>query len=267
MHFVSAFFGVAGFLLAFIGFRNIIHWIYWIPVPLIFFGITLDLSFLQHGGIDAFAFFWISLAIVLYIRHSRLVLPVLALCVLIRTDFILFTLLMMSLAWLTQNAERKHIIGWCIVAVISYVLANLWAGNFGWFALIHFVFVSDMLATHPAEYSLSKTFNLTDYLGFLFSYSGWISKWVWLSVGSASLCLGIHAWLRLRTDLMKQVRTSAYWHKLFFVCVICCAYVVLHYALFPALFMRYFIGTYFFMFLCLFATLTQLNIHRLIASE
>jgi len=104
-------------------------------------------------------------------------------------------------------------------------------------------------------------------LGFLFSYGDWISKWVWLSVGSASLCLGIHAWLRLEVTSIKDIGASPYWHKLFIVCVICCAYVVMHYALFPALFTRYFIASYFFMFLSLFATLTRLYIHQLRASE
>jgi len=258
MHFLSAFFGAAGFFLAFLGFRNLVHWIFWVLAPLIFFGITLDLSFLQHGGIDAFAFFWLALAIVLYIRQSKFLLPILALCVLIRTDFILFTLMMMSILWLTEKADRKNIIIWCCVAVLSYVLVNLWAGNLGWFALIHFVFVSDMQATHPAEYSLNRTFDLADYLGFLFSYSGWTSKWVWLSFASAGFCLGIHAWLALRSNSEKHLASYDQRKSLLFICVVSCAYVVLHYVLFPALFMRYFIGPYLFMCLCLFATLTQL---------
>jgi len=103
MHFLAAFFGSVGFLLLYIALRTHIHPLIWLLYPFIFYGITTDFILLRQGGVDAFAFFWMSLITALYFRNSKFLLPAIAIAVLVRTDMILFTILMYGILLLSDK--------------------------------------------------------------------------------------------------------------------------------------------------------------------
>lgn len=258
MHFISAGFGSAGLLLVYLGLRNHVHSLLWVIMPLVLFGLTNDLQLLQQGGVDTFTFFWVALTVICYVRGSKVLLPILALSVLVRTDLILHVALMFAVLLLRNKSNRKQIVIWGIASMAMYFTVNTWAGNFGWFALIHFVFVSDLLATHPAVYSQVSSFNLHDYIGFLVSPRGWISKWLWLSIGCASVSFFSYLWYRKTATTQSLVHAFLAMQRLNVVCLICVAYVVLHYIFFPAVFMRFFVGSCFFMFVSMLSTLSYI---------
>jgi hypothetical protein len=256
MHIISAGLGSASLLIIYLGLRKQVLSLFWLITPLVLFGVTIDLRTIQQGGVDIFAFFWLSLTIVCYVRNSKLLLPTVALCVLVRTDLIIFAALLLVVLLLTDKSNRKQITIWGIVTLTAYFSVNTWAGNYGWHALIHFVFVTDMSATHPAVYSQFSSFNFQDYLGFLVAPSSWISKWFWLCIGCflVSFC----SYYRLRKSLPSQTKFHAFlaMQRLNIICLLCIAYVVIHYLFFPAIFMRFFIGPCFFMVVSMLGTLS-----------
>lgn len=254
MHIVSAGSGSAGLLLAYLGLRSQVHSLLWFIMPIVFFGVTTNLLIVQQGGVDAFAFFWISLTVICYVRSSKLLLPTLALCVLVRTDLIIHVALMFAVLLLTDRSSRKQIVMWGGLTLAAYFTVNAWAENFGWYSLIHFVFVSDMSATHPAVYSKIRSFNLHDYMRFLLSTHGWVSSWLWLCIGSALTSFFGYFWYCIKPTAQSLVQPFLAMQRLNIIAFVCVAYVVLHYLLFPALFMRFFVGPCFFMVVSMLST-------------
>ena len=258
MHIISAGLGTASLLLVYLGLRNQVMSLFWLITPLVLFGVTIDLRIMQQGGVDIFAFFWLSLTIVCYVRGSKMLLPTVALCVLVRTDLIIFAALLLAVLLLTDKSNRKQIVICGIVTLVAYFSVNSWAGNYGWHALIHFVFVTDMSATHPAVYSHYSSFNFHDYLKFLGSPTSWISKWFWLCIGCSLVSFISYYWLRKSPPTQSQVHAFLAMQRLNIACLLCVAYVVLHYIFFPAIFMRFFIGQCFFMVVSMLSTLSYI---------
>lgn len=258
MHIVSAGFASAGLLLIYLGLRNQVHSLLWLLIPIVFVGVTTDLRIVQQGGVDTFAFFWMSLTIVCYVRGSKLLLPMLALCVLVRTDFIIHAALMFAVLLFSDKSNRKLIVIWGIATLLTYFALNEWAGNYGWFSLIHFVFVSDMSATHPADYSQYSSFNLQDYLGFVLTMDSWISKWLWLCIGCSLVSFSGYLWYCKTPSTQSLAHAFQATQRLNIACFICLAYVAIHYILFPAIFMRFFIGSCLFMVVSMLGTASYL---------
>lgn len=267
MHFLSAGFGSVTLLIVYLGLRNHVLPLLWLFLPVVFFGVTNDMAIVQQGGVDTFALFWLSLTIVCYARGSKLFLPVLALCVLVRTDLVLFAAMMFAVQLLADKSNRIQTVLWGMATVAMYLGVNAWAGNYGWFALIHFVFVTDLIATHPVEYSQIRSFNFQDYWAFLTFPHAWVNSWLWICIGCALASVTSYLWYRktLSTTLLKQNFSVV--QRLNIACIICVAYVVLHYLLFPILLMRFFLATCLFMTMSLFSTFSYIYHVRNIAVE
>ncbi len=258
-HILSAAFANAGILVLFLGLRNYVHSVLWIVVPVFFYGITTNQLLIQQGGVDTFAFFWMSLTVVCYLRGSKFMLPALALCVLVRTDLIIHAALMFTVLLLTDKTIRTQVVLWGLATLVIYFTVNTWAGNYGWKALIYFVFVTEMSATHPAIYSAHVNFSVSEYLGFIFNRYDWISKWLWLSIGCALASLFVYfRYLRPPANHSPRDKDSLMAWRMNIVSATCVAYVVLHYLLFPAIFMRFFIGSCLLMVLAMLCTATHL---------
>ena len=257
MHLLSAAFGSIGFLLVCVGFRKHIHPFLFVILTVFFYGITSDFMDLQKGGVDSFAFFWMTLTFICYVNGSKFLLPLLALSVLVRTDLVIHAALLFSVVLLTDRNSFKQTIAWGIVTLALYFLVNNWAENYGWRTLIHFVFVSDMSATHPAEFSMLTTFNTKDYIDILLSHDSWISKWFWLSLTCAPISFILYFWSnRISGSRHEHYANFKMVKTLNVVCLISVLYVVLHYLLFPAIYMRFFIGSCFFMVISMLCTLS-----------
>jgi len=256
MHFLAAFFGSVGFLILYFAMRTHLHPFIWLLFPFIFFGITTNFLLLRQGGVDAFAFFWMSLLTALYFRNSKFLMPVLAISVLVRTDMILFAMLMYGILLLSDKKSLNTVVAWALITVACFITVNVWAGNYGWFTLIYFVFSSNMTATHPEIYSVEGAFTLSQYMEFIFSAYSWVSPWLWLSIGCGILSMIVFTVLvatnsgqRENEQIINQAK------KINLYGAICFAYILLHYLLFPAFFMRFFTGHCVFMVLSLLCTL------------
>lgn len=255
MHFLSSFFAAAAFLVIYLGLRKQTHSIVWIVAPLFFYFYSMELKIFQKGGVDSFAFFWVSMMVVAFLRGNRVLYPLIALSVLVRTDLILYDALIFAAALYWNRSDWRHIFAWGLITLMAYFWVNSWSGNMGWTTLINFVFTSKMLATHPEQYS-QHAIEFTQYVGFLLSRYDWISPWFWVSISISILNLFVFmasyrsSWLKqsLSDSRVQQLRL------LHTISAISLLYIVAHYLLFPAVFMRFFYGHCFLSALALLAT-------------
>jgi len=139
IHVLTAGFGASALIIVYIGLREQIHSLFWLTTPLAIYAVTTDIELLQQGGVDTFAFFWMCLILVFYVRASKLLLPALAISVLVRTDLIILAAIIFALLLFQDKSNRKIIIAWGVATLVIYFSINAWAGNYGWYTLIHFV--------------------------------------------------------------------------------------------------------------------------------
>lgn len=247
-HLISAGFGSAGLFFLFLGLRRHIHSLMWIVVPFFFYQFTQDLLVVRFGGVDSFAFFWVVLTLIAYMHKSAWLLPLLALSVLIRTDLILYVGLMFALVFFSDYSRWKALGLWGVVCAALYLWVNHWAGNYGWQTVFYFVFMTNMEATHPSEYS-QIGIGLQQYLQVLVRPQ-WVSKWLWFSVAAVAFAVALYLY-RLR-----EISQSDVVGRFCLLGGIAIAYVVIHYLLFPAIFMRFFVAQYLIMLLAPMAAVT-----------
>lgn len=257
MHVVSAISGSAAFLAIYFGLRKHVHSLFWIVTPFFYFKISQDLALLQYAGVDTFAFLWMAATVIAFVKNHRMLLPLLAVTVLIRTDLIIYVGLMFLVVVTLDRTLWGKVAFWGIVTLALYFGVNNWSGNLGWSTLIHFVFISDMAATHPEVFA-KYSFDLTQYLGFIFRTPEWVSSWLWLAFGfSATTLVACYLWFETTAPAS---HTHDYFvaKRLIIIGVVCCAYIVAHYLLFPALWMRFFYGQCYLTLISLFGLLSYL---------
>jgi len=251
MHLLNVLFYSAGFLLAYGLLRHQVHSLFWIVSPWIVYQFGEDFQTFRSIGIDSFAFFWVVLTSAGFIRKSSWLFPALALSILVRTDLIIHVFIVLAaMCWLEPNwATLKRAILWFMVALLFYFGVNHWADNYGWSTVFYFVFVSDMSATHPETFS-NYSVELKDLISAYTSADGWVSKWFYVAIGfgvlSSILFLLIHLLDKTKDNISDTTR------RFFLIGVISIVYVILHYLLFPKLYVRFFIGEMCFMMLALF---------------
>jgi hypothetical protein len=247
-HLLSAGFGSAGLFLLFLGLRQYIHSLLWLAVPYFFYQFTQDLVVVRFAGVDSFAFFWVALTLVAYVHKSPLLLPLLACSVLVRTDLILYVGLMYALVFLGDYSKWWLLGIWGAVCAGLYLWVNHWAGNYGWQTVFYFVFMTDMEATHPSEYSQIGV-GLQQYLQVL-ARPQWVSKWLWFSVAASMFAMLLY-WYQLRESEHRGVVG-----RFCLLGLVAIAYVIVHYLLFPVIFMRFFVAQYLVMLMAPMAAIT-----------
>lgn len=257
MHLLTALFGAAAYLVIYLGMRTKIHPLAWMATPVCYYLFSLEFSIFQKAAVDSFAFFWVALTVVAFVRNSKWLYPLLALSVLVRTDLILHSALLFAASLYWNRTDWHRIVGWGVIALVAYTSVNSWAGNYGWTTLINFVFVSNMLATHPEQYS-QHGLPFSQYLSFVFSKYDWISHWFWAAVIIAVINLTIYIATFRSSFLQQKVAEDQLQtlRRLQIISTLCLIYIALHYLLFPAIFMRFFYGQCFLFALSLIAAIT-----------
>jgi len=241
-HIVSVCAGTAGLLCLFIVLRSHVVPIFWIFVPWLYYRYTHDLICMSHGGTDMLAFLFAALACVAFLKSSLLIYCLIPFLVLVRTDLILFSFLLLALLAFNDRLNWRFNLIAAIASIMFYLVVNKWAGNYGWQTVVYYVFASDMSATHPLEYSKIGV-TLNDYFGYLLEFKGWMSQGASLcifgcfSVGSYYLldqfAPGAAAQRSSKEDML---------NKLVLLSLASVVYVVIHFLLFPALYMRFFVA-------------------------
>jgi len=256
MHLMNVLFFSAGFLLTYSLLRHQVHSLFWIISPWIVYQFGEDFQTFRSIGIDSFAFFWIALTSVGFLRDKRWLFPVLALSVLVRTDLIIHVLIVSTaVCWLEPNRTTlKRAILWLMVTLLLYFSVNHWAENYGWSTVFYFVFVSDMTATHPEVFS-NYSIELKDLMSAYFSRS-WVGKWFWAAIGCSALSVLFYQFIRYTEKSDDEISNMT--RRFVLIGGISVSYIIVHYLLFPTLLVRFFIGEMCFMMLALFGVCSHL---------
>jgi len=108
---------------------------------------------------DALACFFSLLAILLALKRSRWLYVVSAVLPLMRTDYLILSVLLMAYQY--RDGQRSYAMISLIGSVVAYVcVSGLW-GGYGWLTLFNFTLITGAVP-FPAELSISERFS--DYI-------------------------------------------------------------------------------------------------------
>ncbi len=242
-HLVVAASATLGLMAFYYAYRKLIHPAFWLIVPLLF--IVLEgLGIARLVTADPLAFLWIGLISYAFIHKKWLFLfGLLASSVLVRTDLLLFVLIMITYLILFKPALRVGSGVTLIVSIGAYWFANHYADNYGWSTVFYYAIVSDMSATHPLEYS-SIVITPMQYLTEILSNLGGFIDEPPLLLFSALVLFQCIIVLILRDVKTKQFLTELSRHKPLVLTIMSVLYVAAHYLLFPLLENRFFVAEY-----------------------
>lgn len=183
---------------------------------------------------------FMAMCMISYFYLSRKFHPVLLLApliVLIRTDLILLSLLMVGAVWVTRPGLRRHaLVSGLGCLAVNFSLQTFW-GNAGWSTIFYFTFVQKL--THPitaepqltvAQYQAVFSRGLMGLLndGFF---------WLFMVLSYLSAC---YYW---KKDWLASFRS---WQQsqAAQLSLICLVFAGAHFVLFPAMWLRFFVATY-----------------------
>ena len=200
--------------------------------PVMFYKYTMDLEVTRQILAGSLASVWVVFMCVAYLRRSSLLLPLIALSVFVRVDLIIFSGLLLLVLFMTSERKKYLSLFSCgLVLLASYLVVQQWAGNYGWSTLYYFAIISDMLATNPSEYG-KIGFSLQEYINSLF-HPGWVSRMYRVTALFATILLVV--WKMggsIEEDNKRVCRITT----------VCMLYIVVHYLIFPQMYLRIFVG-------------------------
>jgi hypothetical protein len=245
-HLLSAALVSGGYLAFYYAYKKSIHPMLWVSYPL--FIIIFDVvNVAQTVTADSLAFFWMGLiSFTLMNAHWKSLFFLLVSLTLVRTDMIILVALISGYLILSRTDLRFISIAIVLISLVLYFFVNHFVGNYGWSTVFHYVFITGMEATHPDEYS-----------SFGISFKQYIT----------AVITHIPLFISERTVLLFEILVflqfliwGLYHRKYFFsarkllfelinspvivLTLISVIYVILHYAVFPILDSRFFVGQY-----------------------
>lgn len=243
-HIIAAAAASLGLIVYFYGFKDYIKSNFWIMIPL-FFVLLGIFNAGQYVTADTLAFLWISLISVTFIRKHWTVYPLIALSVLIRTDLAVLAAIMLSYIFFFWPGSRIKASITAATAGILYLSVNNFVGNYGWSTVFYYVFISNMTATHPEQFSqLGISFQLYAYHV--------VSNLIWIFYESEFWLFLVLIFTQYLMFFHMTGSSSSYIEKIrqymkdpvISLTLISTTYVALHYILFPAMWTRFFLGQY-----------------------
>ncbi|GGA31266.1 hypothetical protein GCM10010981_20420 [Dyella nitratireducens] len=195
-----------------------------VPLVVLFVGL-LDVARLSTP--DAMACFFSLLTMYGLARKTALVFVVASLLPLIRTDFLLLSLLVLGYTFVT--GKRMHSVAALVVAVVLYLLVTRMCGAYGWLTL----FNMSLISKTPYPASLVPSHVIGDYL------RPYISTAYGFTMHPHFVIYGLAVfWLLTRR---RVERTDPEFHRICAFLLIPLGFVLLHLLLFPADTYRFFI--------------------------
>ena len=257
-HLVAASAGAIGLILFFYSFKSYIKPSLWPMIPF-FFILCGALDSGQYVTADTLAYFWIGAISLAFIKKHWAVLPLIALSVLVRTDLAVLVAIMLAYIFVYWPGMRLKTCITAIVAAALYLGINKLAGNYGWSTVFYYVFVSDMTATHPAEFS-QYSISFQQYIDQFVSNLVWIfyESEFWLYIAFMVLQLLLFNYSQSE-ELSRPEKLKKYLSDpIISLALISSAYIFIHYLLFPAMWTRFFLGQYMIVAVGLLYTITLL---------
>lgn len=245
-HLVSATTTCFGLLAFYYAFKKAIHPLFWLTVPIFFISFNI-LIVAQTVTADSLAFFWLGIVSCAFMHEKwKTFFFLLVLSILIRTDMILLVALFTGYLMLFRTDLRLFSSICAFFSVGTYFFINNYFENYGWHTLFYFAFVSDMQTTHPVEF-LSYKINIEEYLSA-------IKKTLKLFFSDrAVLLFEICVFIQLIILFLSQTKSNLsirnnfftlFNNPVFILTIISACYVIIHYAMFPLLQFRFFVGQY-----------------------
>jgi len=258
-HIISAAAAALGFIIFFYAYKKITEPAFWVLMP--FYFILCGVHDAGQGvSADTLAFLWFGLICYSFINKHWAIFPLLVVSTLIRTDMVVFVALVLCYYFIFRPDLRSRSLITAVITAILYIFVNKVVGNYGWNTVFYFVFISDMQATHPDEFS-KLGLSMQQYLATAMNNLRLIlpENKFWLFV--VNVLLQLILFLNLKSVSLnnkKEKIITLAMDPVISLTIICCGYIVLHYLLFPALWPRFFIGQYMIASLGLLYTLTCL---------
>lgn len=255
IHLVTAVFAAGSLYLAFLVFRPSVSPLLMLLLPAIFYlagGVTLA----RTSTADSTALFFMLFVAYAYMHRTWLCFLLIPLIVAARTDLIILSGLVMVAMWAKRRISFLQMFALLVACLLVYFMIGRYAEGYGWNTLIHFVFVTNMQLTNPADYA-DVVISPSAYLGFL---AGNIE----LDFPLILSCCCIWSILVIYG---RQAFTGDFWGwcKAYMgrvdhadLVVFSAAYIAAHYLLFPALWERFFVGCYLLIFLVTIAELSRM---------
>ena len=242
-HIVSAIAVAGGLLLLLAAFRSRIRsgLLFLVPPFAALLGL-LDTA--KYSTPDGLAFLVMSLAVYLFLRGHRTLFAVLPLCVLVRTDLILFVVVVTMYFWLSQQSRVLALIGLAASAILAVGLS----ASYSYYepaAVYYNTFVGAL--TYPAEFTGS--YRLSDHLGAL--ETGVLKT---LSDRAFLIFVAMSTTLAAISYRSRRLRDVP---RLRFLVGSSLLFVVIHFVLFPEIEARFFVLQYMLVLLVLLSVLSD----------
>jgi hypothetical protein len=211
--------------------------LYLVLVPIIVIASRFD-NLARYSTPDGLAVLSVVASYWLLLRRNRLLLVLLPMSVLVRTDLLILVFFFLGYLIITKKFEKRFVIVSALFSIGIYFLVNWYFGNYGWSTLIYYSFIERV--THPA--TMVQGFSLKDYLNVLV-------KGTRKAIGNMQLpfafSIGILVSYMLftRREIIKK-RLPGKLSDLTFLLLSSALYFGAHFILFPGVASRFFAGQY-----------------------
>jgi len=234
---VSAVSTILGLWFIFIAFRPYIANLLMYSIPPLGMALGL-LELTKLSGPDGMAFMMVSISAYLLLEKQwKLLLLILPVIVLVRTDLIIFSLIVpLHILFFGYYRKSLAIIS-LLSSLLTFYIINAYYGYYGWQTLMYHTFIQPL--TNPG--TSSSPFTISNYIDAL--YTGFKV----LPVNNAffvylSLCiLTVYC---IPKKLVTVKRLSMTTINMYFIALSSLFYVLLHFLLFPVSWERFFFGQY-----------------------
>ncbi len=259
-HLLSAALVSGGYLAFYYAYKKSIHPVLWLSYPL--FIIIFDVvNVAQTVTADSLAFFWMGLiSFTLINAHWKSLFLLLVSLTLVRTDMIILVALITGYLILFRTDLRFISIVIALISLVLYFFINHYAGNYGWSTVFHYVFITGMEATHPDEYS-SFGISFKQYITAVITYIPLFISERTVLLFEILVFLQFVMWgLSQRKDFFssRDIFFEIIENPVLMLTLISLIYVIIHYAVFPILDSRFFVGQYIISTLGLLSIITSI---------
>jgi hypothetical protein len=169
-------------------------------------------------------------------KGKRVMFAILPLSILVRTDLILFSGLVLAYVFIKFPKWRAAAVWSFAASCFIYLFINRYFGNYGWNVLMNFTFVE--IAPNPTK--IQNQIHFADYLNIL---TGQIKRlfhvkqWLLYALITPVSIGGVFAFGKRQPNNPDS-------RKILYVLMISAGYAVIHFLLFPAVSTRFFIAPY-----------------------
>lgn len=208
--------------------------LYTIPIFGLAFGIDRVAAL---SGPDGLAFLMVAIIAYLFTRSNWLIFIAVPLSILVRTDLIIFGLIILAYFLVYKKSWKYLSISSILTSFVLYFLLNHYFGHYGWLNVFYITFIEKI--THPVGFDiqLSAIDFLSVYMIGLFSLVKDEPFLIYSLVSIISLAIISEFYNR---DCWKYPNFKI----VCFLALSSLLYVVIHFALYPTIWNRFFIGQY-----------------------